>query len=143
MDDLFSWNGGSGSFSDPSQWTDVTNPDQTGTLAPGPADTADFSSGGVVSGSGDVSDLTIEAGVTFAGDITAGDITNSGGITVSSGELDAASNLFNFGLIVVQADLAAGYIGNTGSISVNGGILSSSDFISSDGVINVSSAGDL
>ena len=85
MGDVYQWNGGNGEFSDPSQWTDLTNPDNTGVDFPGADDTADFAAGGYVTGSGGVADITVESTVTFDGGFTAGYITNSGDIELAGG----------------------------------------------------------
>src|SRR5271165_5704734 len=117
--------GGNGAFSDPSQWIDVTDPDNTGTLAPASSDDADFPSGGDVSGSGDVAALTVESSVEFSANVSAGSITNSGQVTISGGTLSTT-----------------GELNNTGGITLGSGALIS-DFVSDTGNIGVGSGGSL
>jgi T5SS/PEP-CTERM-associated repeat protein len=118
MGDVYAWDGNAGDFSDPTQWTDLTNPYITG--VPGPSDYADFLSGGEVSGTGDVYELYVGSVVGFAADINAGSIYNEGNITISSGSLNSTSLIYNYG-----------------TVYVSGGSLNSNDYLYNYGVISV------
>ena len=104
MGDTFSWNGGSGAFSDPSKWIDLTNPGETGIKAPGSLDTADFAIGGSVSGTGTITEATIESTLTVAAAIAATEIINSGSIILNNGTLDTSGELRTTGAISVGSD---------------------------------------
>jgi T5SS/PEP-CTERM-associated repeat protein len=131
MGDTYSWNGGDGSFGDPSQWTDETNPNDTGVDAPGPGDTADFASGGAVTGSGEVADITVESTVMFNGNFSAGSIFNTGALDLTAGALSATSSGLN----------------DLGSMTISGGasadLTNSSPGYASLGVGNGSANADL
>jgi T5SS/PEP-CTERM-associated repeat protein len=96
--DVFSWNGGTGAFSDPSQWTDETTPGNTGVVAPGAQDSANFTKGGSVSGSGSVAALALDSDVTLlsGASITTGNLDLSG---VVSFEANASLSVTDDGTV--------------------------------------------
>jgi len=125
VSDLFSWNsGGSGAFSDPSRWTDQTDPSKTGFAVPGTNDIADFPAGGTVSGSGNVAQMTTESTVSITATISAIDIINSGNITLSSGSLSTTGELRDTGTLAVNSGatlVAAATSANLANIKVDTG----------------------
>jgi len=86
MSNTYNWQGGSANFTTVSKWTLSTNSNVH--AVPGASDNANFAKAGVISGNGSVSQITIEAKVTFSGDITASNaedgIIVTGGMTVAS-----------------------------------------------------------
>ena len=124
MGDTFSWNGGSGAFSDPSKWTDLTNPAETGIKSPGSLDNADFALSGSVTGTGTVTEATIKSTLTVAALIAATEIINSGSITLSNGTLDTSGELRITGAISVGSEgtiLAAATIASGAAVEIDNG----------------------
>ena len=118
-DDTFSWNGGSGSFADPNMWTDLSDPSNTGTLAPGPGDTAIVPSDTNFSEGGNAGVLQIEADVGFAGQAIAGDLT------VDAMNILTATGGFNVHDMTLDGTLlsgATGYLYGTDTISADGSL---------------------
>jgi hypothetical protein len=128
----YTWNGGAGGFGDPSQWTDNTDPANTGLTAPGPADSADFPAGGDVTGGGTVALLTVESAVAFAADVTASTLTDTGTITVASGTLGA-------GLLTDDGALA---VAGGAQVAVSGDIVLGDD-AGTAGALNIASGGSV
>jgi fibronectin-binding autotransporter adhesin len=93
MTDTYEWAGGSAPFDTRKKWSLST--DHKIHAVPGASDIADFDKRGVISGDGSVYQVTIEATVTFDGEITAtdadGGMVVSGNMTVGkTGSLDAS-----------------------------------------------------
>jgi T5SS/PEP-CTERM-associated repeat protein len=135
--DAFSWNGGTGAFSDPSQWTDETTPDNTGVVAPGAQDSASFTKGGSVSGSGTVAALSLDSDVTLlsGASITTGNLDLSGTVSFDANASlsvtndDTVTNLV--GLLTLDQGASLAFTGaggffdvglgtpNTGELDIN------------------------
>ncbi|HVV94935.1 MAG TPA: hypothetical protein VHD15_16100 [Hyphomicrobiales bacterium] len=109
MGSVFDWDGGSGSFSDPSQW----NSGLTG--APGASDEADIDNSGTITGSGSVMSMQIFTTVTFQGGaVTVGSsgltLRGSVDLTIGSGSTfdTTAHGISGFTTGDVEIDVTAG-----------------------------------
>ena len=131
MTNVYEWAGGSGAFTNPLKWRLSTN--NSVHAVPGTSDDADFAAGGTVSGNGTVNQITIEAKVTFLGEISAFDqaagIIVTGGLTLGgSGTINAsdivtgdATLLFQAGSLLNVGEGANGINAGAIGLSVGGG----------------------
>ncbi len=125
MSDIFSWNGGSGDYADPAQWTDQTTPANTGTAVPGAGDTANFDTAGAVSGTGAASTLEVGASLGWTATVTADIVTvaAAGTLTMTAGSLQGGSS--QTVTIDGTADVSGGtlggnYVDDEGTLAISG-----------------------
>ena len=150
----YEWKGGNGSFSNALQWDLSTN--KKVHAVPGPSDNADFAKGGTVSGDGSVNQITIEAKVTFTGDISASStvvgVVVTGGLTLDSGAVLTTTDIATGGGASLNfkagstVNAGAGENGlNAGDVGVNigGGRATITDAtINSSGLIAIGNSDD-
>jgi T5SS/PEP-CTERM-associated repeat protein len=159
MGNSFLWNGGDGSFDDPDNWTNETdpfNPPTTGISAPGPSDYAIFDSDGMPSGAGDVAYLEVDADAEVvldgasSADVAASNVVigvlGTGSLSVVDGATVAAAQVTAYTQFV---DL--GYVeGAQGFLAINGAgsrfLLSNEGLdvgVAGTGTVTLSGAGEL
>jgi fibronectin-binding autotransporter adhesin len=115
MTDTYEWAGGSAPFNTVKKWSLST--DHKVHAVPGSSDIADFAKGGVISGDGSVYQVTIEAKVTFDGEITATDA--DGGVVVTGNMTVGATASLNVSDIISGNSTLTFKAGST--VDVGGG----------------------
>jgi T5SS/PEP-CTERM-associated repeat protein len=120
------WNGGSGSFTDATQWTDETDPDSTGFSFPGTIDTAIISGGEITGPEFLELDFGSPVTLTVSGDVTFDTGVGGADVTTNTGDL----------IVTSDGGLAGGVITNSGTITGAGAV--GADSVTNSGIINVS-----
>jgi fibronectin-binding autotransporter adhesin len=125
-DGAFEWAGGTGSYYDPKQWIDLSDPKNTGTAYPAASGaTVTFTSGEVTDGGAGVAVLTVSGNMTFDSGMGGVTTTNNGNVFLShttsvlSGDsLDNTGQISGPGGLIFSNTEVIGSITNGGSIDV-------------------------
>src|SRR5690348_13640951 len=103
--DALEWAGGTGSFIDPNQWIDLTNPQNTGSVFPGTGATVTLTSGGITD-SGAAATITVTGAMSLQGQVGGQQVGNTGTVTLSGTSSELGGTIVdNQGVIVGDGTL--------------------------------------